>query len=68
MLRCKWFYESTPGDLGIELKLNGARSDCFRFFSNFLRFWYQEKAHIFLITLSNVMAEKCIVWKILIKM
>ncbi len=30
--------------------LKGARSDCFRFFSNFWRFWYQKKAHIFLIT------------------
>ncbi len=28
----------------------GAQSDCFRFFSNFRRFWYQKKAHIFLIT------------------
>ncbi len=28
----------------------GARSDWFRFFSNFRRFWYQKKAHIFLIT------------------
>ncbi len=30
--------------------IKGARSDCFRFFSNFRRFWYQKKAHIFLIT------------------
>ena len=30
--------------------IKGARSDCFKFFSNFQRFWYQEKAHIFLIT------------------
>ncbi len=30
--------------------LKGARSDCVRFFSNFRRFWYQKKAHIFLIT------------------
>ena len=28
----------------------GAWSDCFRFVYNFLRFWYQNKAHIFLIT------------------
>ncbi len=27
----------------------GAWSDCFRFFSDFLRFWYQKKAHIFFI-------------------
>ena len=32
------------------LYLKGARSDHFKFFSNFWRFWYQMKAHIFLIT------------------
>ncbi len=32
------------------LVFKGARSDCFRFFSNFERFWYQKKAIIFLIT------------------
>ncbi len=30
--------------------VKGARSDCFDFFSNFQRFWYQKKGHIFLIT------------------
>ncbi len=30
--------------------LKGAQSDCLRFFSNLRRFWYQKKAHIFLIT------------------
>ncbi len=31
-------------------KIKGARSDHFRFFSNFWGFWYQKKACIFLIT------------------
>ncbi len=31
-------------------KIKGARSDCFGFFSNFQRLWYQKKGHIFLIT------------------
>ena len=30
--------------------IKGTRSNCFRLFSNFLRFLYQKKAHIFLIT------------------
>ncbi len=30
--------------------IKGARSDHFKFFSNFRRFWYQKKACIFLIT------------------
>ncbi len=34
----------------IRLCVKGAWSDCFRFFSNYQRFWYQKKAHIFLIT------------------
>ncbi len=41
------------GTLQLLFKLaavKGARSDCFRFFSNFQRFWYQKKACIFLIT------------------
>ncbi len=41
-----------------KVKFKGAQSDCFRFFSNFQRFWYQKKGHIFLITLG-----KCYSWK-----
>ena len=33
-----------------EQVIKGARSDHFKFFSNFQRFWYQKKACIFLIT------------------
>ncbi len=38
-----------PGHSHINM-IKGARSDCFRFFSHFWRFWYQKKAHIFLIS------------------
>ncbi len=42
---CQWFLSSQDWVLKVP-----TRSDCFRFFSNFLRFWYQKKALIFLIT------------------
>ena len=49
--------ESTPvitGLIGlfgkVENRLQGGRSNCFRIFSNYLRFWYQKKTHFFLIT------------------
>ena len=51
---------------GILLKAD--RSDCVRFSSNFRRFCYQKKAHIFSLPLVNCTAEKCTVWKILMKM
>ncbi len=35
----------------MHVKVIGARSNCFGFSSNFRRFWYQKKAHFFLITL-----------------
>ncbi len=40
------------------ISLKGSRSNCFRFFSNFWRFCYQKKAHIFLITLGEFYSWK----------
>ncbi len=40
------------------MNLKEARSDCFTFFSNFRRFWYQKKGHIFLITPGEFYALK----------
>ncbi len=42
----------------VSMTLKGARSDCFRFFSNFWRFWYQKKVHIFLITVGEFYSRK----------
>ncbi len=36
----------------------GARSDSFTFFSNLLRFWYQKKVHILLITPGELYSGK----------
>ena len=47
--------------------VKGAQSYLFNFFSNFWRFWYHKKAHVFLITHDNFTAETCSVWKILMK-
>ncbi len=52
MLR-SWMNRASPWTKEVMTKfppLKGARSDHFRFFSNFQRFWYQKKIHIFLIT------------------
>ncbi len=41
----------------VRFQLLLARSDRFKFFSNFWRFWNQMKAHIFLISLVNFTVE-----------
>ncbi len=38
--------------------LKRARSDCFRFLSSFLRFWYKKKAHIFIINTGEISSWK----------
>ncbi len=51
-----WFQLKVPGSIASV------------FFSNFQRFWYQRKAHIFSLPLVNFTVEKCTVWMILMKM